>query len=76
MEHLSSNRQETDKKVLDRINFAINLREYGMDVDFEDWDGLSDYEILGLVGSHYPQQVEIIVKAWKLYCNSEENHEV
>lgn len=33
--------------VLDRKEIAVNLRRLGIDVDFEDWDGLDDNDVLG-----------------------------
>ena len=32
--------------VLDRAGTAVALREKGIDVDFEDWDGLTDESVL------------------------------
>ena len=71
----SEYKQETPLE-LDRINFAIALRDLALFVDFEDWDGLSDYEILGLVCAHYPRHSESIVTIWEVYCVTEGNHEV
>ena len=31
--------------VLNRQQLAISLRQQGIDVDFEDWDGLCDYSV-------------------------------
>lgn len=61
---------------LDRINFAIALRDLGMFIDFEDWDGLSDLEALGLVCAHYPRHAESIVTIWEFYSNPEARNEV
>jgi hypothetical protein len=38
-----------EELVLDRIKLAISLREQGMDVDFEEWDGLSDESVTRIV---------------------------
>lgn len=35
---------------LDRIDLAIQLRKAGNDIDFEDWDGLSDGQVYTKVG--------------------------
>jgi len=34
---------------LDRIATAIALRGKGFDIDFEDWDGLSDESVLEII---------------------------
>ena len=34
---------------LDRKEIAVNLRQLGIEVDFEDWDGLDDNDVLGYV---------------------------
>jgi hypothetical protein len=34
-----------EELVLDRIGLAVSLREQGIDVDFNDWDGLSDESV-------------------------------
>jgi hypothetical protein len=35
-------------ELLDRGEFAISIREEGIDVDFEDWNGLTDLEFLNI----------------------------
>lgn len=37
------------KLVLDRKEFAVDLRHAGVDVDFEDGDGLTDAQTIRLV---------------------------
>lgn len=37
--------------LLDKKEFAVSVRKQGIDVDFEDWDGLSDIEFLNLAKS-------------------------
>ncbi len=54
---------DTELLVLDRVQLAISLRKQGLDVDFEDWDGLSDESVSRiasvLVGLEYSNRGDI-----------------
>ncbi len=60
---------------LDRIQFAIKLREFGMDADFEDWDGLTDKEARTLVMRHNIERSQVILMLAK-DCEKEVEDEV
>lgn len=52
--------------IIDRPSVAIKLRELGVDVDFEDWDGLDDNEVLGMIAmfsSQYDVDMEELFEA-------------
>lgn len=42
-------RPQEQEPILDRKEIAVSLRHLGIDVDFEDWDGLDDNDVLGAI---------------------------
>lgn len=46
----TSNQEFVSEPELDRREIAVELRKLGIDVDFEDWDGMDDNDILGSIG--------------------------
>ncbi len=51
MEYQTEPIEQEQEAMLDRKQIAVDLRELGIDVDFEDWDGLDDNEVLGNVAT-------------------------
>lgn len=52
MSEIPTNNQEfVSEPKLDRREIAVELRKLGVDVDFEDWDGLDDNDVLGSIGT-------------------------
>ena len=49
---------------LNRTQFASALSAEGILVSFEDWDGLSDGQVLGLVCFFYPTSTPKIKQLW------------
>lgn len=38
-----------NEQFLSRKDIAVKLRQLGVDVDFEDWDGLDDNDVLDII---------------------------
>lgn len=46
----SSKEEDTlNEQFLSRKDIAVKLRQLGVDVDFEDWDGLDDNDVLDII---------------------------
>lgn len=43
--------EQSQEPVLNRKEIAVALRNLDIDVDFEDWDGLDDEEVLGNIAT-------------------------
>lgn len=52
MTEIPRNHSENDTKpALNRREIAVALRQLEIDVDFEDWDGLDDNDVLGSIAT-------------------------
>ncbi len=51
MEEFHDSQEKVQELLLNRKEIAVNLRRLDIDVDFEDWDGLEDDEVLGAVAN-------------------------